>query len=122
MEPGDSLDSVFFIDQNCKKSRGNRPQFVRLNLTQCTVNTSDAFVENGTGHRKFYEFYCHWIIKIQCRLCILNEELDFRAIFLTHTIERLRDANRFIDFILSGRPSVCLSVCLHMQDILSENR
>jgi len=65
MESEDSIDALLFIDQNCKKSHGNRPQFarvgVRLNLTQCTVNTSAVFVGNGTGVREFYGFYCHWI-------------------------------------------------------------
>jgi hypothetical protein len=63
MESQDSLDTLLFIDQNCKKSHGNRPQFVRvgvrLNLTQCNVNTSAAFVGNGTRDREFYGFYCH---------------------------------------------------------------
>ena len=104
LESEDSLDTFLFIGQNCKTSRGNRPQFVRvglrLNLTQCTVNTSAAFVGNGTGNREFCGFYYHWIIQIQYRLCSWNKEINFKAIWLTHTVERLWDANRFMDFIL----------------------
>jgi hypothetical protein len=56
MESEDSIDTLLFIGQNGKTSHGNTPQFfrvgVRLNLTQCTVNTSAAFVGNGMGDRE----------------------------------------------------------------------